>query len=404
VKGIILEIKENGVNVMDTNGCFHYVSGYTDLAVGSEITFEDTPVSLPVRSYSWKKPLLAASIVLLFSIGLFAAIFYSTQPAEENIILLQSDYYIYIDINPSVELAYDSEGNVQSVSGLNEDGDTLLEGANLTGTYHDSIKAILYSAHELGYGVTGGDEIWALITLVASDNAIAAEMCAEIDVLLRTEGFNGVVVDYWDMDNRNRAVSLDISPGKLKLVEQLNPLTPLVTKEDIEEMRVTDIFKSIEEASVITVPAEDGRNTSDSSANESSSKLMLTVDKSIPSKTHYDRWWEYGILCYISNTASESDYFVAFSGDFWDKYDYAVIEFGTGNNRVYTATFYKNYYEVEGTLYTNYTSYTIPSQWGTHYSNGLGYMGETLTGCWFDNPLGSGSRQANRLRLSPIVQ
>ena len=133
----------------------------------------------------------------------------------------------------------------------------------------------------------------------------------------------------------------------------------------------------------------------------------------IPSTTHYDRWWGYGVLCYSSNTTDKTydgKFYVAFEPGFWDKYEYAKIGFGTAGNIMFYAYFTEDSYEIQkpdGTVLDSGalgSSFTIPSSWGTHYYNGNGYMGQTLYGAWIVNPFdGSGSRQAYCLELKPLA-
>ena len=132
----------------------------------------------------------------------------------------------------------------------------------------------------------------------------------------------------------------------------------------------------------------------------------------IPSVTHYDRWWGYGVLCYSSNTtdkAYDGKFYVAFEPGFWDKYEYAKIGFGTKGDIKFYAYFTENSFTVQkpdGTEIDSGTysdAFAIPPSWGTHYYNGAGYMGQSLNGAWIVNPFdGTGSRQAYCLELKPL--
>ena len=41
MKGLILEHKKTGVQIMDTEGFFYFVRGFTDRPLGSEIEFSE---------------------------------------------------------------------------------------------------------------------------------------------------------------------------------------------------------------------------------------------------------------------------------------------------------------------------------------------------------------------------
>lgn len=60
--------------------------------------------------------------------------------------------YFILDINPSVEIAYDTDGKVKTANGLNEDGDVLLYGMELVGKdYEAAAQAIFERCVKLGY-------------------------------------------------------------------------------------------------------------------------------------------------------------------------------------------------------------------------------------------------------------
>ncbi|MDR2956628.1 MAG: hypothetical protein LBU61_00400, partial [Coriobacteriales bacterium] len=120
----------------------------------------------------------------------------------------------------------------------------------------------------------------------------------------------------------------------------------------------------------------------------------ILITEKIPSTEHFDLWWQYGVLCYSSNTTPNGEYFIGFAPDFWDKYDKATIGFGVANDIEFTAIFTKDSTNVGG-----YVFYAIPADWTPHYSNGVGFVGEEIRGVWFDNPFGTGSRQAYFLEI-----
>ncbi|MDR2737258.1 MAG: hypothetical protein LBB49_06795 [Gracilibacteraceae bacterium] len=416
MKGVIFEVKKEGVNVMDKNGCFHYVAGFTDEPVGSEIVFDESPASLPAQRIWRTASMIAASLALLAFVGTLAIHFLTARADRGAPDLLLTSYYVYVDINPSVELILDSEGMVNKVSGLNKDGVNLLGGIPAAGTCRDTLVAILRAAQGQGYDVANKEKSHVLITLIARENEddYVREMGADIEGFLRAEGFDRVTVGYWDMDSRDRAIHQGLSPGKLKIAEELRELNPLMEINNIEDMRVTDILELVENEKIASGKAPAAESPPNSQANpnphsglppvETERENVVTVYESIPSKTHYDRWWSYGVLCYLSNTASESNGFVAFADNFWDIYEWAAIEFGTSSNNKYTVTFDKTSYTIEGVRHTDYAPSLIPSQWGAHYYDGKGYLGNTLTGCWFDSPFGSKNQQAYALKLKPIGQ
>lgn len=60
--------------------------------------------------------------------------------------------YLAVDINPSVELSYDENGEITEAAGLNEDGEVLLCGLELTGKNYSAAADLLFErCVKLGY-------------------------------------------------------------------------------------------------------------------------------------------------------------------------------------------------------------------------------------------------------------
>jgi len=136
--------------------------------------------------------------------------------------------------------------------------------------------------------------------------------------------------------------------------------------------------------------------------------LNLYPDK-IPSKTHVDRWWDdYGILAYgASSNTDKEDYGIAFSVDFWDKYDSVTVGFGTNNSYTYVLTITRvwndeyGYYELIGTekngapgfIFRDY-NITGTAVFDAHYGGrGKAHEFPISIGALLDNPYGAGAMQ-----------
>ena len=151
----------------------------------------------------------------------------------------------------------------------------------------------------------------------------------------------------------------------------------------------------------------------------------------IPSTSHLDSWWtDYSIICYAASNG-DVPYFVGFNTDFFSRYRKVGIGFGSGGTWDYVVTFYEsgaiwekhtdktqvgkpllgsteqklktikdvnvtaNYATVNGakrdtySIHKNVTfdaKYTNNGKKKTNFGN--------LKGIWFDDPFGSGARQA----------
>ena len=137
----------------------------------------------------------------------------------------------------------------------------------------------------------------------------------------------------------------------------------------------------------------------------------------IPSVSHVDSWWDdYGIVCYAASNG-DTPYFVGFSDWFWGVYRTVGVGFGTKGDWEFVADFTKdaatwrkgNSGEMAGTELSKIPfAFTAPDgnidSYGIHddvafdakYTSGgqKDYNFGNLKGLWFNDPFGSGAKQA----------
>ncbi|MBQ7760849.1 MAG: hypothetical protein IJ400_02225 [Clostridia bacterium] len=90
------------------------------------------------------------SVVLILIVALISIVSLKLMNKEEDP-FINGGHFI-IDINPSIEISYDEDGMVTSVSPLNEDAEVLLYGVELTGKpYEQVVTTIIDNCLELGY-------------------------------------------------------------------------------------------------------------------------------------------------------------------------------------------------------------------------------------------------------------
>lgn len=97
MKGIILGQKNYGVYVMDTNGCFHFVEGFTEYSEGTEIEFAISPS----RSFSrpvWTWMGAAACFLLVGTLSVFGVNYFRNPESAQ----------VAADADKSVELGENS--------------------------------------------------------------------------------------------------------------------------------------------------------------------------------------------------------------------------------------------------------------------------------------------------------
>lgn len=96
---------------------------------------------------------LILAAVLLFSCAVFVAVacIFGAGSLSGGATPGRAGYFIF-DINPSVELSYDEDGKITEAAGLNEDGEVLLCGLELTGKNYSAAADLLFErCVKLGY-------------------------------------------------------------------------------------------------------------------------------------------------------------------------------------------------------------------------------------------------------------
>ena len=81
------------------------------------------------------------------------------------------------DVNPSVEVFYNDDGNVTEIKGLNEDGKALLVGVSLVGRKYDEAADILFDrCVKMGYFAAVRENNALLVTAVSEDGTKDSSM------------------------------------------------------------------------------------------------------------------------------------------------------------------------------------------------------------------------------------
>ena len=263
MKGLILGYKSDGVQIMDKDGYFHFVLGFTDYPLGAEIEVADKrdneagkvkahwsrPVfpSFPVFSRRPAfSPRMAMSVLAVACICVLC--FFAGRWS-------QVAYYVEFDGIADIELAFNSMNRVVYAKGINSEGAQLLESERLAGQSRDAIGTVLLAVESCGahVAVMKGDcapepgyTRFIEVTVVANNADRAMSICTDISPYL-LHADNDIVVDtvYCDMAKRDVAMTLGVSVGKLLLAENLYDMKPGSSLEEIANMPVEEIFEDI---------------------------------------------------------------------------------------------------------------------------------------------------------------
>jgi len=159
----------------------------------------------------------AAAVLILF---IFISDFTGFTPFKED----PAYGYIAMDINPSVELAFNSELEITEVRGINPEGGMLLEGLKPGDNLFTSLEYLLQRAVELSYLTPDHDQNFLMLTLVNPYGFSVSE--AQLENLVQQNlsdrnipGFVGIYKT--GMDAREKALGQKISLNRYLLQEIL---------------------------------------------------------------------------------------------------------------------------------------------------------------------------------------
>ena len=229
MKGLILEKYNNGAYILDNSGGFHSIKGSFKEPVGSEIEFRFSErkrsFNILGTIYVLERFALAAACLLLL-IGAGGLTY------QANTVCC----YVYIDVNPSVELVISNLGQVISSQGVNEDGESLLKGHDIKGSMEKAIMAVLTIASDAGYAVFGENESTASITFVPNEDGNFHELFVWFSKLFSNNDLSGVSLYACDKSSKDLADSMGISPANLNASENLYLIDPDTDLDEILSM------------------------------------------------------------------------------------------------------------------------------------------------------------------------
>lgn len=141
-KGVILELKEQEAIVLTADGQFRAVplKEKAQWRVGEEIALPVPEQRSSFKQRKWRIPAIAiaASFLLVFA----SVLVYSTLWVDNTAVA-----YVYMDINPSVEMSINKSLEVLTVSGQNRAGEELV--SYLEDWSHESLKAVSLQLFQL---------------------------------------------------------------------------------------------------------------------------------------------------------------------------------------------------------------------------------------------------------------
>ena len=234
MRAIIFSHEDGGSVVMDRDGFFRRVTGYSAHPVGTEIELK-----APSLVYlNLKRITAAAACFILLLAGVYCTFLWNTV-----------DYYVYVDINPSVELSLNGFGKLRDPAPLDEDAERLCEDFAPVKEMDDAVIALIDAAARKGY-FSGEDGASVLITVVSKNNKSPEVYLKALNLALAEHGMTGfAILDSCSMEFRIQAAEMGTSPGKLRLALTLiEKYDSKLTLEELLGMSVKELLAAIKAA------------------------------------------------------------------------------------------------------------------------------------------------------------
>lgn len=240
--GIVLEIENGRAIVVTSDGGFKRVRVARDTPVGAEVPIRPIPTRLLLSTRALGA---VAAVLLLVLVGVIV---------PRGMVLSSPAAYVSLDMEPSVELGIDGDGNVVKVNPLDERAVKVVSGLDLRGrSLKEAIEAFALKALELGYvgdedgcvilsGISRGKVMKRpLDDIVKEAHSRLFEIMSQRQVGRRIDSFIGAE------SLRKEAKSAGLSVGKYVVYEEARKLGAPV---DPGEMRELGIERALKEAGV----------------------------------------------------------------------------------------------------------------------------------------------------------
>jgi hypothetical protein len=243
-KGIVMEIGENSIIVMDTSGRFDQLPrGNRNCVVGEEILYAGAKPRPRVPFIA-----LASGLVAAVVLGLVLVTALSGNKADGEVVA-----YVSIDINPSVEIGIDNKEIVRDLRGLNTDGINLIDSLAYQGKKLEDVTAEILDKAEQGALAKGEGDIIISSTIVrdtakVNDQTIADQLKQQVTKHIadahpnQTKNYE-VTAFAAPQELRDEAKTSGVSAGKYAVyLNALNNGTK-VSLDDIQNLSIHQIAK-----------------------------------------------------------------------------------------------------------------------------------------------------------------
>ncbi len=237
MKGIVLQRLNDKIIVLTNNGDFIEIDKPDDFVdIGEEIVI-NTPAK--DKKLIFRRFIYAAAVFLLFFIGGYGAYGYYTPKG-----------YVNVDINPSIEIAYNLYGEPIKLRALNEDGNKVIKKIDKSHlkSVDIAINEIIKISEEERF-ISKEKENTIIITITELNKKIDAQNLEKaVDNYVKESKIAAkIILLKGDKKIYEKAKEQNISPCKLILIDQAKEKSSGNELNDIDKKSVKEIINIINE-------------------------------------------------------------------------------------------------------------------------------------------------------------
>lgn len=238
MKALVMEINKDRMILMKSDSTFVNVKYMPGVNIGDEIT-------VPEKQFYWrnvyKSISVAAAIIMMLIGGLQVKTYYTPYG------------YMNIDINPSVELAYNKYERIIGIKGLNDDGEKIVQHIEdiKNKRIEEGVKNIVEAASNENYLIGESDNA-IMLSLYSPDSSkgdkLKEKVNNSVNVYLSSNNKKAELINETvTKEEIDRAALQKVTIGKLKLYEKVKQTNPNISLEEIKNKPVKEIIKIIKE-------------------------------------------------------------------------------------------------------------------------------------------------------------
>lgn len=233
MKALIVDIEGKYAIAMTKKGTFIKVKNTGKYTVGYEA---DLPPAIFLNAKLMAG--IASAAIFLIAVGL--GFFFYINPYS----------YVNIDINPSIEITANIFDRIINVTALNDSAQKIINDLSVKNKALDlGVEQVVSSAVRNGY--LQDEKTNAIMLTVTSTNESKNKQLQEkvaevVENKIKSDKIDSeIVVEEVTEKSRSEAIKQGVSPGKLKLAQQLTELDPKLKTKDVVNKPVKEILKSI---------------------------------------------------------------------------------------------------------------------------------------------------------------